>query len=73
MKIAVQITKETVKAVVAAMKAEGKQAQEIENNFKAALKAKLVGVDVSWPWRKSTAKAETVPLRGRPPEPPHLA
>lgn len=41
-----KITKETVKAVAAEMKANGSSAQEIEDNFKAALKAQLISIDV---------------------------
>ena len=41
-----KITKETVKAVVSGMFADGKSAQEIENNFKAALKSRLINVAI---------------------------
>ena len=41
-----KITKETVKAVVASMSREGKTAQEIEDNFKAALQQRLISVDI---------------------------
>lgn len=40
-----KITKETVKATVASMKAEGKTSQEIENDFKAALKIRAISLD----------------------------
>lgn len=45
-RLKMKITKETVVAVVTEMKATGKPEQEIENNFKAALKNGLVDVDI---------------------------
>ncbi len=38
-------TKKAIKAVVASMKAEGRSNQEIEDNFKAALKLRSISVD----------------------------
>lgn len=40
-----KITKETVKATVSSMKVEGKTNQEIEDNFKAALKIHAITLD----------------------------
>lgn len=40
------ITKGTVKAVIQDMKSNGNPVQEIENDFKSALKAKLINLDV---------------------------
>lgn len=40
-----KITKETVKATVSSMKADGKTNQEIEDNFKAALKTRTITLD----------------------------
>ena len=41
-----KITKETILSVVTEMKADGKPEQEIENNFKAALKNGRVDLDI---------------------------
>ena len=41
-----KITKETVKAVVEEMKQNGVELEEIENNFKDALKVKMIDVDI---------------------------
>lgn len=41
-----KITKKTVKSVVNNMKSSGASAQDIEDNFKAALKMKLINLDV---------------------------
>lgn len=41
-----KITKKTVNAVIHSMKNDGNSSQEIENNFKAALKAKLINLDI---------------------------
>lgn len=41
-----EITKKTIKAVIQSMKSSGASAQDIEDNFKAALKAQLITLDV---------------------------
>lgn len=41
-----KITKKTVKSVVNSMKSSGASAQDIEDNFKVALKKKLISLDV---------------------------
>lgn len=41
-----EITKETVRALVDEMKADGTQLEEIEELFKASLKAKSIDVDI---------------------------
>jgi len=41
-----EITKETVKALVDEMKADGTQLEEIEEVFKTSLKAKTIDVDI---------------------------
>lgn len=41
-----KFTNETIKMVVQELKKAGNTEQDIEDNFKAALKAKLIGIDV---------------------------